>query len=37
MDSTAYTIAYHYWQKPNGYKNIATTETIKSSVKESKF
>ncbi len=38
MDSTAYAIAYQYWTKPNGYKNIATTETKKIIItKETKF
>ncbi len=36
MDSTTYAIAYQYWHKPNGYKNISSTETKKIKVKETK-
>ena len=37
MDSTAYAIAYRYWQKPYGYKSISTTETIIIKTNETKF
>ena len=36
MDNTTYAIAYNYWHKPNGYKNISSTETKNIEVKETK-
>lgn len=36
MDSTAYAIAYHYWHKPNGYKNTSSSQVKKIAVKETK-